>query len=114
MTPTIQVIVHPVRDVAAAKALYRTLLGVEPYVDSPYYVGFKAGGLELGLDPNGHAQGMTGPVAFWQVADLKASIARLIESGATVRSDIRDVGGGMLIATLVDADGNPIGLRQAP
>ena len=44
------------------KSLLTVTLGTEPYVDAPYYVGFRSDGFEIGLDPNGHSQGMTGPV----------------------------------------------------
>jgi len=47
----------PLRDLAKAKAVYRELLGLEPYADEPYYVGFRVGDQELGLDPNGHGKG---------------------------------------------------------
>ena len=59
MARSIGVFVYPVKDLARAKTLYSKLLGVEPYVDEAYYVGFKVGDQEIGLDPNGHGQGMT-------------------------------------------------------
>jgi predicted enzyme related to lactoylglutathione lyase len=68
----------------------------------------------VGLDPNGHAKGLTGPVPYWSVADIKASLAGLVGAGAEVLQDIKDVGGGKLIASMKDADGNLIGLVQAP
>ena len=106
-------LVVPVRDVAAAKAVYGALLG-EPHTDQPYYVGYRVGDQEVGLDPNGHAQGMTGPVSYWDVDDLETTVAGLVEAGGTLSAPARDVGGGMLIATVTDADGNPIGIRQSP
>ena len=54
MTQGITLLVYPVKDLTQAKALYSTLLGVEPYVDQPYYVGYRVGDQEIGLDPNGH------------------------------------------------------------
>ena len=36
-------------DLDAAKAWYAKVLGVRPYFDTPYYVGFNVGGFELGL-----------------------------------------------------------------
>jgi predicted enzyme related to lactoylglutathione lyase len=114
MASGMNTVVVPVRDVGAAKALYEALLGQPAYVDQPYYVGFRVGGQELGLDPNGHAQGMTGPVGYWEVDDLEQTVASLVGAGGTLTAPARDVGGGMLIATVKDADGNPIGLRQSP
>jgi len=113
MTTGTNTLVVPVRDVAAAKAVYGALLG-EPHTDQPYYVGYRVGDQEVGLDPNGHAQGMTGPVSYWDVDDLEKTVAGLVEAGGTLSAPARDVGGGMLIATVTDADGNPIGIRQSP
>jgi predicted enzyme related to lactoylglutathione lyase len=107
----IKTVVYPVKDIARAKALYRTLLGVEPYADQPYYVGFRVGDQEIGLDPNGHKDGLT---AYYHVDDIKQSLQSLVELGAQVQQPIKDVGGGRLIATVKDADGNLIGLRQDP
>ncbi len=51
MSQGMRLIVYPVHDLAQAKRLYGTLLGVEPYVDGSYYVGFRVGDQEIGLDP---------------------------------------------------------------
>jgi predicted enzyme related to lactoylglutathione lyase len=110
----IGLIVYPVKDIARAKTLYGKLLGIEPYADQPYYVGFKVGNQEIGLDPNGHRQGMRGPLAYWPVTDIKQSLQLLLDAGAQALQDVRDVGGGKLIATVKDADGNVIGLMQSP
>ena len=110
----IKQLVYPVKDIAQAKVLYSKLLGVEPYVDSPYYVGFRVGDQEIGLDPNGHSQGLTGPIGYYEVDDIKKSLQSLLDVGGQVQQDVRDVGGGMLIASVKDADGNSIGLKQLP
>jgi len=102
----------PVRDLEAAKALYTALLG-EPFADSPYYVGYMAEGVQIGLDPNGHRHGHTGPIAFWKTQDIRAEIEALKSAGAEVLDDPKDVGSGLLVAVLKDADGNLIGLAQA-
>ena len=90
------------------------LLGVEPYVDEAYYVGFRVGDQEIGLDPHGHRKGMTGPMGYWQVNDIQTSLRQLLEAGAQVQQEIQDVGGGKLIAWVKDADSNITGLVQAP
>lgn len=105
-------ILFPVRDLAATKNLFKTLLGVEPASDAPYYVSFEAGGRHIGLVPNGHDQGMTGPVVYWSVDDIKQTVQTLVDAGAQVQQDVRSVGGGRMVATVTDADGNPIGLMQ--
>jgi predicted enzyme related to lactoylglutathione lyase len=107
-------IIYPVKDIAAAKELFTGLLGVAPIMDAPYYVGFAVDGQDIGLDPNGHAKGMIGPVGYWNVDDINDSLQTLVGSGASVREEITDVGGGKLIASVADADGNIIGLIQPP
>jgi predicted enzyme related to lactoylglutathione lyase len=113
MPQGIGLLVYPVKDIARAKSLYGTLLGVEPYADQPYYVGFRVGDQEIGLDPNGHRMGLTGPVGYVQVADIKETLQMLVDAGAQVQQDVKDVGGGRLVATVKDADGNITGLIQA-
>jgi predicted enzyme related to lactoylglutathione lyase len=104
---------YPVKDIAQAKTLYSRLLGVEPYVDGAYYVGFRVGDQEIGLDPNGHKLGLTGPVGFFHVSDIKATLQALVDAGAQVQQEAKDVGGGMLVAYVKDADNNSIGLIQS-
>jgi len=38
----------------------------------------------------------------------------MLAAGAQANEDVRDVGGGKLVATVKDADGNVIGLSQNP
>src|SRR5882672_2689548 len=64
-TQGIKTVLHPVSDLATAKAVYAALLGVPPQTDGPYYVGFEAAGQQIGLVPGGGPQGMTSPVAYW-------------------------------------------------
>ncbi|MGW5124082.1 VOC family protein [Streptomyces sp. NPDC004069] len=112
MTAGLQTIIYPVKDLDRAKALFSALLEVEPYADTPYYVGYKAAGQDVGLDPNGHSKGMTGPVPFWHVDDIRARLAALVSASAEVLQDVQEVGGGRLIASAKDAEGNLIGLLQ--
>ena len=81
---------------------------------SPYYVGYKVGDQEVGLDPHGHEHGLTGPVPYWEVDDIHASLQAFLDAGAQTQQGITDVGGGLLIALAKDPDGNITGLRQAP
>lgn len=105
-------IVYPVKDLQAAKAIFNALLGTEPYVDSPYYVGYRPGGVEVGLAQAG--QGMAGQALFFEVADIEQSLAGLGAVGAVTEQAPKNVGGGMLTATVRDPDGNVIGLAQVP
>ena len=114
MEQGIGVITYPVSNLVQAKTLSRTLLGVEPYTDEAYYVGFRVADQEIGLDPHGHRKGMTGPVGYWEVNDIQTSLQQLLEAGAQPLQAVQDVGGGKLIASVKDADGNNIGLTQNP
>ena len=111
-TQGIKTVLHPVSDLAKAKAVYTALLGVPPSADAPYYVGFDAEGQHIGLVPGG--QGMTSPVAYWHVPDIEAKLAEVTAAGATVHESAHDVGGGRLVATVTDPDGNVLGLFQDP
>jgi predicted enzyme related to lactoylglutathione lyase len=111
-TQGITTVLHPVSDLAAAKQVYAALLGLEPQTDSPYYVGFDTGGQHIGLVPGGGPQGMTAPVAYWHVADIEAKLVEVTAAGATVQEPAHDVGGGRLVATVADRDGNVLGLLQ--
>jgi predicted enzyme related to lactoylglutathione lyase len=103
-------ILHPVSDLAKAKSVYTALLGLEPQHDASYYVGYETAGQHIGLVPGGG--GMTSPVAFWHVPDIEAKLAEVTAAGATVKEAAHDVGGGRLVATVTDPDGNVLGLLQ--
>jgi predicted enzyme related to lactoylglutathione lyase len=111
-TQGIKTVLHPVTDLASAKAVYTALLGIAPQADAPYYVGYDAEGQHIGLVPGGG--GMTSPVAYWHVTDIEAKLAEVTAAGAKVKEAPRDVGGGRLVATFTDPDGNVLGLLQDP
>jgi predicted enzyme related to lactoylglutathione lyase len=114
MGKTIKHFNYPVKDLEMAKKLYGPLIGVEPYVDEGFYVGYRIGDQEIGLDPNAHSLGITGPVGFFTVDDIKKSLESLVDNGARILQDAKDVGGGLLIAYIKDADNNVTGLSQFP
>ena len=114
MNHGIKTMLFPVKDAARAKSLFTKLLGVEPHADAPYYVGFQVGGQEIGLLPSGHATGMTAPVGYFQVDDINKTLDILVQEGAQIQQPAKDVGRGMLVASVKDADGNVIGLLQNP
>ena len=111
-TDGIKIVLHPVSDLTAAKPVYTALLGMPPTSDSDYYVGYEAAGQQIGLVPGGGPQGMTSPVAYWQVPDIEAKLAEVTAAGATVNEPAHDVGGGRLVASVTDPDGNVLGLLQ--
>jgi predicted enzyme related to lactoylglutathione lyase len=115
-TQGIKTVLHPVTDLEKAKAVYTALLGVPPQSDAPYYVGYEAAGQQIGLVPGGvpggGTQAMASPVAYWHVPDIEAKLAEVTAAGAALKDAVRDVGGGRLVATFTDPDGNVLGLIQ--
>jgi len=109
MNQGIKTVIYPVKDITQAKIIFHKFLGVEPYADQSYYVGFKIGDQDIGLVPNNPEAGMT---AFYHVDDIKNSLQILLDAGAQIIQDIKNVGGGRLIASAKDKDGNIIGLVQ--
>lgn len=111
-TQGIQTVLVPVSDLDTAKPVYSALLGLPPQHDASYYVGFDVEGQHIGLVPGGGPQGMTSPVPYWHVTDIEAKLAEVTAAGATLNEPVRDVGGGRLVASVTDADGNVLGLMQ--
>jgi predicted enzyme related to lactoylglutathione lyase len=111
-----QAMVFPVKekDLPREKEVFRRLLGVAPYVDAGFYVGFRIDGKEIGLDPSAEKQGLTAPIGYFVVEDIRRSLKELTDAGATIHRDVRDVGKGLLIALVQDPDGNIFGLKQNP
>jgi predicted enzyme related to lactoylglutathione lyase len=112
----LRTVIYGVSDIGRAKQWYSQALGAEPYFDEPFYVGFNVGGYELGLDPNAApvSKESAGVVAYWGVADIDAEFTRLLGLGGTAHGPVRDVGGGIRVATVLDPFGNLVGLIHNP
>jgi hypothetical protein len=107
----VSLIVIPAKELASTKQIFSKFLGVEPYVDEPYYVGYMVSDMEIGLDPN--AQN-AGPVTYIDVAEIKRSLQEIIGLLASTQQDVKDVASGLLVASVKDKDGNILGFRQNP
>lgn len=115
-----------VDDPAAAAAWYTQVLGIEPYFNTPgpdgrpAYIEFRIGDLqqELGFidrrfAPSSMAAGTAGPagaVIHWHVDDLEATVARLIDLGATPFIPVTEHGPGFVTASVIDPFGNVLGV----
>ena len=111
-TQGIKTVLHPVSDLTKATAVYTAPLGTPPQHEADYYVGYDVEGQHIGLVPGGGPQGMTSPVAYWHVSDIEGKLAEVTAAGGTVKDAPRDVGGGRLVASFTDPDGNVLGLVQ--
>ena len=105
--------IYPVPDLSSAKLWYGQVLGIKPYFDQPYYVGFSVGGFELGLLPNG-TPGTDGAQPWWGVPDAKAEFERLLALGATELQAVTEVGEGIKVAAVKDPFGNRVGIIENP
>ena len=103
-------------DIEKAKAWYSQVLGIKPYFDEAFYVGFNVGGYELGLqpDPGENLQGLGGSLPYWRVDDIEIAFKSLLELGATVINPIAGVGDSIKVAIVKDPFGNALGIIQNP
>ncbi len=108
----LRTVIYPAPDLTVSKAWFTRLLGMGPYFDEPFYVGFNVAGYELALDPNGDPA--TGPVTYWGVADVDTALAQLLAAGATLRGDVQDVGDSIRVATVLEPGGTTLGVIENP
>ncbi len=108
----LRTVIYPAPDLAANKAWFTRVLGVEPYFDEPFYVGFNVAGYELALDPSGDPA--TGPVTYSGVADVDTALAQLLEAGASLRGDVQDVGDSIRVATVLEPGRTILGVIENP
>ncbi|HEX5853721.1 MAG TPA: hypothetical protein VFY36_11585 [Solirubrobacteraceae bacterium] len=108
----LRTIIYPAPDLEEAKRWFTDLLGIEPYFDEPFYVGYNIGGYELGLNPDMPMQ--DGPMTYWGVLDADAGMEWLLSHGATQRSAVHDVGDGIRVASADSPSGSPIGIIENP
>src|SRR5687768_8454479 len=108
--------IYHVGDIERGKQWYSQVVGIEPYFDQPFYVGYNVSGYELGLQPveSGSRERSDGAVAYWGVENAEAAFERLIELGATAHEPVQDVGEGIKVATVKDPFGNVLGIIENP
>jgi lactoylglutathione lyase len=106
---------YHVSDIAKARDWYSSILGVPPYFDQPFYVGFNVAGYELGLQPSEPSLNKSeAVVAYWGVADATAALQYLLERGATLNEAVQDVGENIKVASVKDPFGNVFGVIENP
>ena len=112
----LRTVIYHVEDLTRAKEWYGSVLGMRPYFDEPFYVGFDVGGFEMGLQPEdpGVSRASTGVIAYWGVDDADAALERLLEAGASERGGVQEVGDGVRIASVFDPFENVLGVIENP
>jgi catechol 2,3-dioxygenase-like lactoylglutathione lyase family enzyme len=94
----IRSVIYPAPDITAARDWFAGVLGIQPYFDEPFYVGFNLGGYELGLDPG--ADVAKGAISYWGVESVSETLEELLAAGASDSSGVVDVGDGLRMATV--------------
>lgn len=108
----LRTVIYPAPDLADATRWWSDFLGVPPYFEEPFYVGFEVAGYELGLLPDGDPA--DGALTYWGVEDVQASVVAAIEAGCEVHTDVADVGEGIATATVRRSDGTIVGFIRNP
>ena len=103
-------------DITRARDWYSQALGIKPYFDEPFYVGFNVGGFELGLDPDlsEGREGEGGVTVYWGVEQIEPALQRLLALGARLRTGVQEVGDGIRAASVFDPFENVLGLIENP
>jgi predicted enzyme related to lactoylglutathione lyase len=108
----LRTVIHPVPDLDEAKAWWSALLGIEPYFDQPFYVGYDVAGYELGLLPD--ADPADGALVYWGVDDVDDAVDQALAAGAVVHVAANDVGDGIRTATVRTPQGSIVGFIVNP
>ncbi len=108
----LRTVIYPAPDLNASRAWFRDLLGLDPYFDQPFYVGFSVAGYELALDPDGDPA--RGSVTYWGVADADAAMHALTAAGAPTHDPVREVGDGIRVASVLEPGGTILGVIENP
>ncbi len=113
MVKDIAFVAYSVRDVPAAAAFYRDVIGLKPTdVSSDHWVEFDVSGVTFGIG-NGEPLGIPPGSSFsttFEVDDLAAERSRLLDRGVPVTA-INDFP-GCFSAFVTDPEGNRFGIHQ--
>jgi len=103
----LRTVIYYVNELDTAKQWWSEQLGIEPYFDEPFYVGFNVAGYELGLVPSEEDAGLS--LVYWGVEDVNAAFDAALEAGASVHEVPTDVGDGIITCSVFTPDGNVVG-----
>ena len=108
--------IYKVPDLTKAKQWYSAILGIQPYFDEVFYVGYNVGGYELGLQPSEEdiTKKTEGVITYWGVADVEKIFQKLLDHGAIAHENPTDVGEKIIVASVKDPWGNLFGVINNP
>jgi predicted enzyme related to lactoylglutathione lyase len=109
----IRSVIYHAPNLDEAKEWSKKVIGIAPYFNEPFYVGFDINGFELGLDPDmNKVQNGNNAVAYWAVSEIENVVEKLKHLGAEIDSPVTNVGGGIKAAVIKDPFNNFIGLIE--
>ncbi len=108
----LRTVIYPVADLAAATQWWTALLGLEPYFNEPFYVGYAVAGYELGLLPD--ANPTDGALTYWGVESVPDAMAEAIAVGAVEHTAATEVGDGIVTGTVLNPLGSVVGFIRNP
>jgi predicted enzyme related to lactoylglutathione lyase len=113
MTAALGTVIIATTRMGTLAEFYAAGLGTEAFEEfGPNHAGLKIGDVYFGFDEVEDAP-PPGPVSVWfSVDDLDATFARFVDLGAGVRQEPTEKPWGDRIASVVDPDGNLVGLAQ--
>lgn len=108
----LRTVIYPASELDAVKSWWTEILGLAPYFDEPFYVGFDVAGYELGLLPTAAPE--DGALTYWGVADVADAVRTALAAGATEHTPVTAVGGGIVTATVRTPHGTVLGFIFNP
>jgi len=109
--------IYKVTDLNQAIEWYNKAFDTEPYFNEPFYVGYNIGGYELGLQPEESSSALRkskNVYTYWGVDNIHKMHQHMIDLGATTDEAPNNVGGDLMVASVIDPWGNVIGLIYNP
>lgn len=108
--------IYKVANINTAKKWYTKAFQTPPYFEESFYVGFNIAGYELGLQPEEKPvlAKTENVLSYWGVENIQVEYDRLLALGATTHEAPTNVGGELMVTTIIDPWGNIIGLIYNP
>ena len=108
----LRTLIYPTNDLDTDKDWWSDTLGIKPYFDQPFYVGFDVGGYELGLDPN--ANMTDGPRTYFGVDNVNEAVDHFVRRGCVIHEPVTETGDDIVVATVKRPNGQLLGLIYNP
>lgn len=109
----LRTVIYKVSDIVKATEWYAKAFNTAPYFDEPFYVGFNIAGYELGLQPDDSVKG-DNTITYWGIEEIHKGYQRFISLGAREHEAPQNVGGEIIVASVIDPWDNIIGLIYNP